>query len=112
MTDSSGDAWKAFIRFSKSGGIPDDDRERWDIVTYPPKQKRTRKLRVTLTRAMQQASEAGVAVSSATVNADGSVTLMFGEPADIKKAEKSSSWDEVLKRGTSKGANKVTVVKR
>jgi hypothetical protein len=112
MMDSDDEAWQNFIRFSKRGFIPDDDRERWDIETYPPKQKRTRKRRVTLSSAMQQASEAGVAVSSATVNADGSVTLMFGEPANINKAEKSSSWDEVLKRGTSKRANKVTVVKR
>lgn len=94
--DSSDDAWRAFIDFSKRGFIPDDPRERWEIETFPPKQKRTRKRRMTLARAMRQAREAGVAVSGATVNADGSVTLTFGEAVSQSKNAASSEWDEVL----------------
>jgi hypothetical protein len=92
--DDSDNAWQAFIDFSKHGFIPDDPRERWEIETFSPRQKRTRKRRMTLARAMRQASEAGVAVSGATVNSDGSVTLTFGEAAPQSK--KSSEWDEVL----------------
>ncbi|WP_441232574.1 hypothetical protein [Bradyrhizobium sp. 1200_D9_N1_1] len=88
--DGRDDAWRAFIEFSKRGFVPGDDRERWDIETFPPKQKRTRKRRMTLARAMQQANDAGVAVSSATVNADGSVTLTFGKSATTHTIEETS----------------------
>lgn len=84
------DAWQAFIEFSKGGFVPGDDRERWDIETFPPKQKRMRKPRMTLARAMRQASHAGVAVNSATVNADGSVTLTFGKSATTHITEETS----------------------
>jgi hypothetical protein len=94
--DSRDDAWQAFIEFSKRGFVPGDDRERWDIETFPPKKKRARKRRMTLARAMRQASEAGVAVKGATVNADGSVTLLFGEAAPLSNGAASSEWDEVL----------------
>lgn len=88
--DSRDDAWQAFIEFSKRGFVPGDDREPWDIETFPPKQKRMRKPRMTLARAMRQASEAGVAVNSATVNADGTVTLTFGEPVTAQVTEETS----------------------
>lgn len=91
---SNDDAWQAFIEFSKRGFVRGDDRERWDIETFPPKQKRTRKRRITLARAMRQASEAGVAVNGATVNADGSVTLTFGNPAN-GSGENFNEWDTV-----------------
>lgn len=93
--DGRDHAWQAFIEFSKRGVVL-DDRERWDIETFPPKQKRTRKRRMTLARAMQQATEAGVMVSGATVNADGSVTLLFGEAAPQRNGATGSEWDEVL----------------
>lgn len=88
--DRRDDAWQAFIEFSKRGFAPGDDRERWDIETFPPKQKRMRKPRVTLARALRQASEVGVAVNSATVNADGSVTLTFGKPVTTQVVEETS----------------------
>ncbi|MCK1620809.1 hypothetical protein IVA96_30410 [Bradyrhizobium sp. 159] len=94
--DGSDDAWQAFIEFSKRGFVPGDDRERWDMETFPPKKKRMRKPRMTLARAMQQASDAGVAVNGATVNADGSVTLLFGEAAPQRNGATGSEWDEVL----------------
>jgi hypothetical protein len=70
-------------------------REPWDIETYPPKKKRKRQM--TLARAMRQAREAGLAVSAVTVNADGSVTLLFGEAAPQSNGATGSEWDEVLK---------------
>ncbi|TYL86338.1 hypothetical protein [Bradyrhizobium cytisi] len=88
--DGRDDAWQAFIEFSKRGFVPGDDRERWDIETFPPKQKRMRKSPMTLARAMQQASAAGVAVNSATVNADGSVTLTFGKPVTAQVSDETS----------------------
>lgn len=84
------DAWQAFIAFSERGFVPGNDRERWEIETFPPKQKRTRRPRMTLARAMRQASEAKIAVNSATVNADGSVTLTFGAPAVTQVTEETS----------------------
>jgi hypothetical protein len=99
MSDMSNDAaWQAFIRFSKYGFIPKDDREPWDIITRPRPAKRMHKRRVTLARAMRQASKAGVAVNGATVNVDGSVTLMFGETAN-GSGENGNPWDEVLTHG-------------
>ncbi|WP_025036216.1 hypothetical protein [Bradyrhizobium sp. DOA9] len=68
--------------------------EPWDIVTRPPKQKRMRKRRMTLTRAMRQANEAGVSVQSAIINADGSVTLIFGKPSSVHN-ETFNEWDTV-----------------
>lgn len=94
--DGRDDAWQAFIEFSKRGFVPGDDRERWDIETFPPKQKRLRKRRMTLARAMRQATDAGVAVNGATVNADGSVTLLFSAAAPQSNGATDSEWDEVL----------------
>jgi hypothetical protein len=99
MIDDNDDAWQALIRFCANGCVPDHllaQRAPWEIVTYPPKRKLTRKRRVTLSRAMQQASKAGLAVNAATVNADGSITLSFGETAPQNQGATSSEWDEVL----------------
>lgn len=86
-------AWQALIRFNRRGFLPDDDRDRWDVVTRPAR-KRMRKRRITLDRAMRQASKAGVAVNGAIVNSDGSVTLTFGEPAN-GSAKEVNEWDTV-----------------
>ncbi|MCK1715120.1 MULTISPECIES: hypothetical protein [unclassified Bradyrhizobium] len=91
----SGDdtAWQALIRFVANGCISDRDlesREPWDIETYPPRPKRTRKRRMTLSRAMRQASEAGIAVGSVTINTDGSATLTFVEPGLSSATEETS----------------------
>jgi hypothetical protein len=94
---SNDTAWQNLIKFVENGCIPDrdlDPRERWDIETYPPKPKRTRKRRMTLARAMRQASEADVAVSGVTVNADGSVTMMLGEAAN-GPGNGLNEWDTV-----------------
>jgi hypothetical protein len=99
---SNDDAWQNLIRFVENGCISDRDlesREPWDIETYPPRPKRTRKRRITLTRAMRQASEAGVAVSGATVNADGSVTLAFGgAPSRINGQDTTEETSEDLRK--------------
>jgi hypothetical protein len=50
-----------------------------DLVVTGSPPNHTRKRRVTLDRAMRQAKKADVTVSAATLNADGSVTLSFGE---------------------------------
>ncbi|WP_426433874.1 hypothetical protein [Bradyrhizobium genosp. P] len=105
------DRWQAFIRFAENGCVSDREIERdydpW-AATRPTKPKRSRKRRMTIARTMRQASEAGVAVGSATMHADGSVTLMFGAPSPAEKSEKINPWDKVLKRAPSK----VTLVKR
>ncbi|MFB6448938.1 hypothetical protein [Bradyrhizobium tunisiense] len=79
--------WVGIVRFHD---LP--DHAPWDIETRPPKLKHTRKRRVTLTRAMRQADEAGVKVSGATLNANGSVTLQFGSP---NVSEETNEWDTV-----------------
>ena len=56
--------------------------------------KAPRKRRVTLARAMRQANKAEVAVSGATINVDGSITLTFGGPATGSTQEKNE-WDTV-----------------
>jgi hypothetical protein len=71
--------------------LPDQDR--WVNIT-PPKPKRTRKRRMTLARAKRQADEAGLSVSAATYNEDGSLTLMFGKPGN-GPCEESNEWDTV-----------------
>jgi hypothetical protein len=50
-----------------------------------------RKRPVTLDRAMRQAKKAAVAVSAATLNADGSVTLAFGE--NDQSQQQNNDWD-------------------
>jgi hypothetical protein len=63
------------------------------------KPKRTRKRRITLGRAMRQASEAGLAVSGATLAADGSLSLTFGETPAAGSIDDHNEWDEVLSDG-------------
>lgn len=95
--------WHGIVRWHS---IP--DHEQGEIETYPPKPKRVRKRRMTLSRAMQQAKVAGIAVGGATLSVDGSVTLTFGASPDADKSEKINPWDKVLKRAP----NKITLVKR
>jgi hypothetical protein len=66
-----------------------DPREPWELVTTKPKPKQTRKRKVTLARALQQAGKAGVSISSATVKPDG-VMLELGETPD-----QPNPWDGV-----------------
>ncbi|MCP3368285.1 hypothetical protein [Bradyrhizobium cajani] len=70
------------------------DREPCETETFPPKRKRTRERRMTLARAMTQAVEAGVTVGSATMNADGSITLTFGKP--VQSVETSEDVRRLL----------------
>lgn len=55
------------------------------------RERRTRVRKMTLRQAIAQASKAGMAVSGATVAADGSVALMFGGSA--KAPNKSNGHD-------------------
>jgi hypothetical protein len=55
--------------------------------------KRSRKRRITLDRAMRQANKADVAVSSATLNADGSVMLEFGGNGQDHRQQQNDDWD-------------------
>jgi hypothetical protein len=84
------DAWKALCDFAKHPDRPGDPREPWEIVTRTPKPKQTRKRKVTLARALQEANKAGVSVSSATVKPDG-VVLELGETAP----DQPNPWDSV-----------------
>ncbi len=65
------------------------------IVAVSPQKRRERK--PTLATQLKQASKAGVAVKSATVAADGSVTLSFGDPSP-RSDSLENPWDEVLRR--------------
>jgi hypothetical protein len=60
---------------------PIEEMEPWEVVTRK-RRKRVRKL--TLRQALAQANKAGVAVSGATVAADGSVALKFGDDKTAK----------------------------
>ena len=62
------------------------------IVGRNRKRKRSRKRRVTLDRAMRQAKKAGMNVSAATLNADGSVKLEFGDN-DQNHHHQQNDWD-------------------
>ena len=84
------EAWAAFCAFARNP-YPDDDRERWDIVTTPRPKIKSRKRRMTLGRAMKQANRAGVAVQSVTVKSDG-VELQLGEAVTPDQA---NPWDSV-----------------
>jgi hypothetical protein len=68
-------------------------RNRWVNITLP-KPKRTRKRRMTLARAKRQADEAGLPVSAAKYDEDGSLWVIFGEPA-IGLRDKDNEWDTV-----------------
>jgi hypothetical protein len=74
---------------------PDRDAwERWHVATYaaahakPERKRRARK--PTLAGALKQAGKAGAKVRGATVAADGSVSLQFGEP----QTEQTNDLDE------------------
>ena len=87
-------AWQALCAFAKNSIVRGEPRvyleEPWEVTTSPAKPKiKTRKVKVTLDRAMKQANKAGIAISGATINADGSATLHFGEP------QQSNPWDSV-----------------
>jgi hypothetical protein len=63
------------------------------------KQKNPRRHRVTLDKAMKQAAKAGTAISGATINPDGSVSLTFGTPTGNNGAEprhhQLRGWEDV-----------------
>ncbi len=83
-------AWKSLCEFVKHR--PVDDPEPWEVTTVKPTVKpvkRTRKRKLTLDRAMRQASKAGIAVSSATLTPDG-VKLELGEATN-----QTNPWDSV-----------------
>jgi hypothetical protein len=86
---STDDAWRALCAFVKHP-YPADDREPWDIVTTKPKKKQTRKRKMTLARALKQATKAGVAVSNVVVKPDG-VELQLGETSNTQP----NPWDKV-----------------
>jgi hypothetical protein len=62
--------------------------------------RKRRERRPTLAGALKQASKAGAKVSGATVTADGSVTLQFGE-ANAGDSAAANEWDEVLPDGAA-----------
>jgi hypothetical protein len=61
-------------------------------VSEPP--DKTRRRRPTLAGALRAARKAGQKVKSATVEADGKVTLTFGDEPPTE----SNEWDEALRR--------------
>jgi len=76
----SDDVWAALCAFAKNPQLQGDPREPWEIVTTRKPKPKTRKRKMTLARALRQADKAGVAVSSATITANG-VELQMGETA-------------------------------
>jgi hypothetical protein len=85
----SDNPWTALCNFVKHP-YPADDRERWDIITTKPKPKQTRRRKMTLARAMKQATKAGVSVRQVMVKPEG-VELQLGETVEITPNE----WDSV-----------------
>lgn len=84
-------AWEAFCNFAKEPNYYKDPRDMWEIAdSLRPPKKRTRKRKVTLDRAMKQASKAGVSVNGATITADGGVKLELGKD-DVGPNE----WDSI-----------------
>jgi hypothetical protein len=59
-------------------------------ATRPPRKRRLRKL--TLARALGEAKKAGTNVAGATLAPDGSVSLMFGEPAKRNGSDALDQW--------------------
>jgi hypothetical protein len=97
----SDEAWRAFCEFVKHPYPDRLDREPWEIHTAPRKAKPIRKRKVTLARAMKQASKAGVSISGATVKPEGSVALELGHAPNGSTGSTSNDgdfneWDEVL----------------
>ena len=88
-------AWRAMCAFAKNPIAHGDPPllEPWEVTTRPAKPKiKTRKRWVTLHRAVRQASKAGVAISGATINGDGSATLQF---SDEQQPQQENPWDAV-----------------
>jgi hypothetical protein len=64
----------------------------------PPRRRRGRRPR--LADQLNQAKAAGVSVAAATVAPDGTVSLTFGQPAEVKgNGRDKNEWDEVLNNG-------------
>ena len=63
-----------------------------DIDCGQRKKKTRRARRPTLASALRQARKVGASVSGATISADGSVTITFGQPT---VAESENEWDTV-----------------
>jgi hypothetical protein len=76
--------------FTQSDRHPDDHREPWDIITTKAKPIKARRRKITLARAMKQASKAGVSVRQVMVKPEG-VELQLGETVEITPNE----WDSV-----------------
>ena len=84
-------AYRAFMKGVPVRGGP-SEVEPWDQETHPPKkQPIKRKCKVTIDRAMKQANQAGLSVSSATVTAEGGVKLELGETSNGQH----NPWDDV-----------------
>jgi hypothetical protein len=67
-------------------------------MSEPPNKPARRRRRPTLRSALEAAQKTGTSVKSATYDADGKLTLTFGEPT----ADTSNEWDrklEELERG-------------
>jgi hypothetical protein len=87
--------WHAVIKREDLSKHPIEEIEPWEVVTRK-RRKRVRKL--TLRQALAQASKAGLAVSGATVVADGSVILEFGEPKAAKPNGQDVETAEDIRR--------------
>jgi hypothetical protein len=96
-SDDDNAAWRAMVAFSKDPTAEVDPRESWEIHTVKPKQKQTRRRKMTLDRALKQASKAGVKVGTATVKPDGVVLELGGKPPIDD--DEPNEWDAVLKKG-------------
>jgi hypothetical protein len=89
-------AWKALCEFVKHPyPVDHDPREPWEVTTTPPRPKtKTRNRKMTLARAMKQATKAGLAVASATVKPDGIELELGGRPT----SQEVNEWDAVVKQ--------------
>jgi len=84
------------LRFCAAfGGYRAPTDEPWDAVTKP-KQKRSRKRKMTLERLNRQVTKAGVTPSSVTLNVDGSSTVQLNGQATPAIEDEMNEWD-VLK---------------
>jgi hypothetical protein len=67
---------------------------RWQGADTAKPERRRRERRPTLAAALKQASKAGVDVKGATLAADGSVSLTFGEARTEPKSETDRELEE------------------
>jgi len=67
-----------------------------DAVREPPSKKRMHRRRPSLGTALEAAKRAGQTVRSATIDANGQVTLTFGNEAPTEPG--GSEWDAALSR--------------